>query len=78
MSNPWEEIRLDDYENHMHLDSVRQLQTMNTWIAENLLPEALAHKNTGICDLRHRLQSTKESNSQIYSDWLFYAESGRC
>ncbi|MDD5947428.1 MAG: hypothetical protein PUC41_06500 [Oscillospiraceae bacterium] len=27
------------------------------WIAENLLPEALAHKNTGICDLRHRLLS---------------------
>ncbi len=30
MSNPWEEIRLDDYENHMRLDSVRQLQAMNT------------------------------------------------
>lgn len=29
MSNPWEEIRLDDYENHMRLDSVRQLQIMN-------------------------------------------------
>lgn len=29
MTNPWEEIRLDDYENHMRLDSVRQLQTMN-------------------------------------------------
>ena len=30
MSNPWEEIRLDDYENHMSLDSVKQLQAMNT------------------------------------------------
>lgn len=29
MNNPWEEIKLDDYENHMKLDSVRQLQTMN-------------------------------------------------
>ncbi len=29
MSNPWEEISLDDYENHMSLDSVKQLQTMN-------------------------------------------------
>ncbi len=29
MSNPWEEIRLDDYENHMSLDSVRQIQAMN-------------------------------------------------
>lgn len=29
MSNPWEEIPLDDYENHMKLDSVMQLQAMN-------------------------------------------------
>lgn len=29
MNNPWEEISLDDYENHMSLDSVYQLQTMN-------------------------------------------------
>lgn len=29
MSNPWEEIRLSDYENHMQLDSVMQLQAMN-------------------------------------------------
>lgn len=29
MKNPWEEISLTDYENHMKLDSVRQLQTMN-------------------------------------------------
>ena len=29
MTNPWEEIQLDDYENHMRLDSVRQLQAMN-------------------------------------------------
>jgi len=29
MNNPWEEIRLSDYENHMSLDSVRQLQSMN-------------------------------------------------
>lgn len=27
--NPWEEISLEDYENHMSLDSVKQLQTMN-------------------------------------------------
>lgn len=29
MLNPWEEIPLDDYENHMKLDSVMQLQAMN-------------------------------------------------
>lgn len=27
--NPWEEIPLSDYENHMKLESVQQLQTMN-------------------------------------------------
>lgn len=29
MKNPWETIRLSDYENHMKLDSVMQLQAMN-------------------------------------------------
>lgn len=29
MKNPWEEIQLADYENHMKLDSVMQLQAMN-------------------------------------------------
>ena len=27
MANPWEEIPLSDYENHMKLDSVMQLYT---------------------------------------------------
>ena len=34
MKNPWEEISLDDYENHMSLDSVRQLQTLNALMKE--------------------------------------------
>ena len=29
MSNPWEEINISDYENHMKLDSVMQLQVLN-------------------------------------------------
>lgn len=29
MANPWKEISLSDYENHMKLDSVMQLQNMN-------------------------------------------------
>lgn len=29
MKNPWEEISLTDYENHMKLDSVMQLQAMS-------------------------------------------------
>ena len=34
MNNPWEEIKLEDYENHMKLDSVMQLQTMNSLMRE--------------------------------------------
>ena len=34
MPNPWEEISLDDYEKHMSLDSVRQLQAMNAIMKE--------------------------------------------
>lgn len=34
MSNPWEEIDLEDYESHMRLDSVFQLQTMNQMMNE--------------------------------------------
>lgn len=29
MNNPWNDINLSDYENHMALDSVQQLQTLN-------------------------------------------------
>ncbi|MBP5492926.1 MAG: class I SAM-dependent methyltransferase [Clostridiales bacterium] len=29
MKNPWEEINLDDYENHMNLESVNQIPTLN-------------------------------------------------
>lgn len=29
MKNPWENINLSDYENHMGLDEVKQLQTIN-------------------------------------------------
>ncbi len=34
--NPWEEISLSDYENHMSLDSVKQLQAMNEMYSEQL------------------------------------------
>lgn len=34
MQNPWEEILLSDYENHMSLESVMQLQGMNSIMAE--------------------------------------------
>ena len=34
MPNPWEEISLDDYEKHMSLDSVRQLQALDAIMKE--------------------------------------------
>ncbi len=34
MSNPWEKIDLNDYENHMSLDSVCQLQALNQMMKE--------------------------------------------
>ena len=36
MRNPWENIKLDDYENHMSLDSVYQLQILNQMMKEQL------------------------------------------
>lgn len=36
MRNPWEDISLSDYEAHMSLDSVRQLQTMDEMMAGQL------------------------------------------
>ena len=36
MTNPWEEIPLSDYEQHMRLASVYQLQTMNQAIRKQL------------------------------------------
>lgn len=36
MDNPWKEIKLDDYENHMSLDSVKQLQAMDSIMKEQL------------------------------------------
>jgi len=36
MDNPWKEISLSDYENHMSLDSVQQLQALNLTMKEQL------------------------------------------
>lgn len=36
MVNPWKEINLSDYENHMSLDSVKQLQSLNCTMKEQL------------------------------------------
>lgn len=34
--NPWEDLLLEDYENHMRLENIRQLQTLNNIIKEQL------------------------------------------
>ena len=34
--NPWKEISLSDYENHMSLESVHQLQALNQIMKEQL------------------------------------------
>lgn len=36
MGNPWKEVSLADYESHMSLDSVYQLQTLNGMMKEQL------------------------------------------
>lgn len=36
MNNPWKDINLSDYENHMALNSVQQLQAMNQMMKEQL------------------------------------------
>lgn len=36
MNNPWEEIKLSDYENHMKLDTVMQLQCLNAMMKRQL------------------------------------------
>lgn len=37
MKNPWEEIQLTDYESHMKLDSVMQLQAMNEMMKDQFI-----------------------------------------
>lgn len=36
--NPWENISLSDYENHMSMDGIRQLQALNEIMREQLSP----------------------------------------
>lgn len=43
MLNPWESIKLGDYENHMKLDTVRQLQAMNDIMYDQLFRYKVSH-----------------------------------
>ena len=40
MGNPWETINLSDYEKHMSLESVYQLQALNEMMKEQLYSQA--------------------------------------
>ena len=41
MNNPWENIEIEDYEKHMSLDSVFQLQTMNQMMKEQFYTHSI-------------------------------------
>lgn len=44
-NNPWKDINLSDYESHMALDSVQQLQAMNqNMLIANLLIEYIGYE----------------------------------
>lgn len=45
MKNPWEEIALNDYESHMKLDQVMQLQTMNRMMKEQFYQYRVSGSN---------------------------------
>ena len=67
MNNPWEEISLDDYEKHMSLDSVRQLQVMNMIMKEQF--EAYPVENVmilGIAGGNGLEHIRKEKYSKVY------------
>ncbi len=57
MLNPWEGISLDNYEKHMSLDSVKQLQALNTIMKEQF-------------EVQHKIEEaalTADSNEISYS-----------
>lgn len=67
MSNPWETIPLSDYENHMKLDSVMQLQAMNEMMKGQLdaypVSEVMVLGVAGGNGLEH---ASKEKFEKIY------------
>lgn len=67
MSNPWENISLDDYESHMSLDSVMQLQAMNEMMKGQLdaypVSEVMILGVAGGNGLEH---ASKEKFEKIY------------
>ena len=51
--NPWKKIGLSDYENHMSLESVQQLQALNRIMKEQFSNYELLRKKTDIHEELH-------------------------
>lgn len=79
-TNPWEEIPLSDYENHMKLDSVQQLQTMNRMMKHQFTlrgnGSAMVLGIAGGNGLEHVIQSnlSRIYGVDINSDYLEYCK----
>ena len=75
-NNPWETISLSDYENHMSLDSVGQLQTMDSLMKQQFeaypVQSAMVLGVAGGNGLRHvsRDKFTKVYGVDINADYL--------
>lgn len=67
MSNPWNEIELSDYENHMSLGSVGQLQSLNRFMARQFdaypVKTAMVLGVAGGNGLEH---ASREKNETVY------------
>ena len=76
MNNPWETISLSDYENHMSLDSVKQLQTMDSLMKQQFeaypVQSAIVLGVAGGNGLEHvsRDKFTKVYGVDINADYL--------
>lgn len=75
-NNPWETISLSDYENHMSLDSVKQLQTMDSLMKQQFeaypVQSAMVLGVAGGNGLEHvsRDKFTKVYGVDINADYL--------
>ena len=74
MNNPWEEIPLTDYKNHMKLDSVMQLQAMNEMMKGQLdaypVPAVMIFGIAGGNGLAHIRKDTLSCQRQIWSSQI--------
>ena len=63
MSNPWEKINLSDYENHMSLDTVYQLQALSEMMHEQFYTyDVNSIMILGIADIMELVETLKNLN----------------